>query len=301
LAKNSRPISLLECLGKLLEKVVAKLIYRDIKKHALIPTTQFGGRNASSSTLDGGLTLLHDIQSAHQVGLRAGIPTLRHTRISSTTSITIWQLGTRTRPSQVEAGVHRHLLTRIPVLTYGCQLWFTGKQVSLVKKLQTVQNDAVKIISGSFRTAPRKALHHLLTILPMDLRLRMLVQNTALRLYKIPKDSQVLKKPGGAWHTPLPDDLPLPVATRRKTKTTLRSLAARVSDKGPRVDPFHDIPADAPHWNGRVHIVSKQKDWNYDQINSDITTACQQGRAINVSTSTSTASSQTEDEQMASS
>jgi hypothetical protein len=72
LAKNFRPISLLECLGKLLEKVVAKLIYRDMTKHNLIPTTQFGGRNASS-TLDAGLALLHDIQSAHQAGLRAGI------------------------------------------------------------------------------------------------------------------------------------------------------------------------------------------------------------------------------------
>ena len=29
----------------------------------------------------------------------------------------------------------------LPVLTYSCQLWFTGKQVTLVKKLQTVQND----------------------------------------------------------------------------------------------------------------------------------------------------------------
>jgi hypothetical protein len=42
----------------------------------------------------------------------------------------------------------------LPVLTYGCQLWFTGKQVGLVKKLQRVQNEAVKVISGAFRTAP---------------------------------------------------------------------------------------------------------------------------------------------------
>ena len=60
LAKNFCPISLLECLGKLLEKVVAKLIYRDLAKHALVPTTQFGGRN-TSSTLDAGLTVLHNI------------------------------------------------------------------------------------------------------------------------------------------------------------------------------------------------------------------------------------------------
>jgi hypothetical protein len=72
LAKNFRPISLLECLGKLLEKLVAKLIYRDMSNHALVPTTQFGGRNASS-TLDAGLTLVHDVQSAHQAGLKCGL------------------------------------------------------------------------------------------------------------------------------------------------------------------------------------------------------------------------------------
>jgi Reverse transcriptase (RNA-dependent DNA polymerase) len=72
LAKNYRPISLLECLGKLLEKVVAKIIYSDMAKYALVPTTQFGGRNASS-TLDAGLTLLHDIQAAHSSKLKAGL------------------------------------------------------------------------------------------------------------------------------------------------------------------------------------------------------------------------------------
>jgi len=90
----------------------------------------------------------------------------------------------------------------LPVLTYGCQLWYRGKQVTLVKKLQTVQNDAVRIISGTFRTTPREPLHHLLTILPMELRLTMLVESTALRLYKVPKESQLLVRLGGAWHTP---------------------------------------------------------------------------------------------------
>jgi hypothetical protein len=47
----------------------------------------------------------------------------------------------------------------LPVLTYGCQLWFTGKQKTLVKKLQTTQNKAVKVIAGVFRTTPRDPLH----------------------------------------------------------------------------------------------------------------------------------------------
>jgi hypothetical protein len=81
----------------------------------------------------------------------------------------------------------------LPVLTYGCQLWYTGKQKVLVKKLQTVQNKVVQLISGVFYTTPREPLHQLLTILPMDLRLNMIVQNAALYLYKMPRGSQLLR------------------------------------------------------------------------------------------------------------
>ena len=368
LAKNFQPILLLECLGKLLEKLVAKLIYRDMSKHALILTMQFGGRN-TLLTLDAGLTLLHDIQSAHQSGLKTEIllfdiqgyfdninhehlikifmdlgftpelvkwcrsflkdytvrlkfnskildpfdytvgtpqgspvsPVLstiytspllhkmKHWNKASlgryiddrvifacgwnwdqvkstmhnsyqecvdwlmraglnvkpekTELIFFWKRGDREEPPhhihlpnptlntdyQVQAANTLRYLSFffdsclnwshhikvicnrarmslkalqllgnsvrgldeaswrlaynaicLPVLTYGCQLWYSGKQVMLVKKLQMVQNDAVKIILGTFRTTPQEPLHQLLTILPMDLRLTMIVQNTAL-------------------------------------------------------------------------------------------------------------------------
>jgi hypothetical protein len=58
-AKAYRPISLLENLSKLLEKVVAKRFQHDIVMHKLIPTNQFGGRT-HSSCLDAGLMLIHD-------------------------------------------------------------------------------------------------------------------------------------------------------------------------------------------------------------------------------------------------
>ncbi len=41
-AKAYCPISLIECLSKLLEKVVAKRLLFDADKHTLLPTTQFG-------------------------------------------------------------------------------------------------------------------------------------------------------------------------------------------------------------------------------------------------------------------
>ena len=470
LAKNFRPISLLECLGKLLEKIIAKIIYREIAKHALIPTTQFGGRNASS-TLDAGLTLLHDIQAAHQTGLRTGMllfdiqgffdhinherliqilndlgfapeivkwcrsflkdrtvrlrfngkssdpidftvgtpqgspvssvlstiytsPLLHKMRDWANTSLgmyiddgvilacghewkeidasllngytecTKWLIkaGLNAEPEKTELiyfkkgrektnppnYIHLPIPTLntyyrvtatntvkylgfffdnklswkhhvevmcnraraslkslqllgnsvrgldqakwrlaynaicLPVLTYGCQLWYTGKQIGLVKKLQVVQNDAVKQISGTFRTTPREPLHQLLNILPMDLRLNMLVQKTAFRLYKAPKGSQLLKRLGGAWHSPDPNGLPLPASNRNSLKTTLRSLAAKVPANGPRVNPFPDLPPRAPHWDGQVRTILKQKDWDYENVANTLTTACREGETINI-------------------
>jgi hypothetical protein len=72
LPKAHRPISLLETMSKLLEKAVAKHMQHDIVVHELIHTNQFGGRT-HSLCLDVGLTLLHDVQSAHRAGLKAGI------------------------------------------------------------------------------------------------------------------------------------------------------------------------------------------------------------------------------------
>jgi hypothetical protein len=470
LAKNFRPISLLECLGKLLEKVVAKLIYRDMSKHALVPTTQFGGRNASS-TLDAGLTLLHDIQAAHQAGLRSGIllfdiqgffDNINHERLIQTFSdlgfapeLVMWcrsflkdrtvrlkfngktsdpfafttgtpqgspvspvlsiiytspllhkmrswidsSLGMyiddgvifacgrdwesiestmrngyseciewltraglnvepdksellffKKRGEQLDPPCYIHLpnpllntyyrvqatntlrylgfyfddrlnwkhhvdvvcnRTRaslkalqllgnsvrgldqanwrlaynaicLPVLTYGCQLWYKGKQVTLVKKLQVVQNEAVRIISGTFRTAPREPLHHLLAILPMDVRLTLLLKKTALRLYKVPRESQLLARLGDAWHTQDPNDLPLPTPNRTGATTTLRALAARVPPNGPRIDPFPDTPHGAPTWNGRAEVISKHPTWDYELVTNALTEACRAGHATNV-------------------
>jgi retron-type reverse transcriptase len=59
-------------MSKLMEKAVAKRFQYDIVKYELIPTNQFGGRT-HSSCLDAGLTLIHDVQTAHANGLKTGI------------------------------------------------------------------------------------------------------------------------------------------------------------------------------------------------------------------------------------
>ena len=140
----------------------------------------------------------------------------------------------------------------LPVLTYGCQLWYTGKQKKLTNKLQVVQNEGVRLIAGAFRTTPREPLQQLFNILPIDLRLRMLTDNSALRLYRLQSSSQVLLRLGGDW-APNPSE-PIPTPVRSKAKTALRALASRVAANGKRIEAFPDLPEGAPRWEDRVLI-----------------------------------------------
>ncbi|KAF8630476.1 hypothetical protein AX17_005408 [Amanita inopinata Kibby_2008] len=63
-----RPITLLECLGKLVEKLIAQRLTYEAGHGNLIPTNQFGGRD-KSSVIDAGLSLTHNIQAAWKNGL----------------------------------------------------------------------------------------------------------------------------------------------------------------------------------------------------------------------------------------
>ena len=65
-----RPIQLVECLGKILDKIMARRIQYEVAVHDVIPTTQFGGR-IHSSTLDAGLSFIQDIHDAWARGQKA--------------------------------------------------------------------------------------------------------------------------------------------------------------------------------------------------------------------------------------
>jgi hypothetical protein len=60
-------VALLECVGKLLKKIMVKHLMHDITALHLIPTTQFGARSFSS-TIDAGLCLTHNVETAHTLG-----------------------------------------------------------------------------------------------------------------------------------------------------------------------------------------------------------------------------------------
>jgi hypothetical protein len=65
--KAYRPIALMECTGKLLEKIVAKHFNLDIEQHNLLPMSQFGFC-PNHNAIDAAACLVHKIQSTLKTG-----------------------------------------------------------------------------------------------------------------------------------------------------------------------------------------------------------------------------------------
>lgn len=67
-AKAYRPIVLLNCLGKLLEKMIAKRMQFEGQKYGILHPCQFGG-TLQHSTTDAGVQLVHNVRQAWKRGL----------------------------------------------------------------------------------------------------------------------------------------------------------------------------------------------------------------------------------------
>jgi hypothetical protein len=162
----------------------------------------------------------------------------------------------------------------LPVLSYGSQLWYLmGAAKGLINLVQRVQNDMVKQVTGVFRTAPRGALLHITRMIPMKHYIEKLMYTSALRLYRLPQASQLLRRLGQDWYVPCQGDLPLPVprshvlpGKRNQCPTALEALALKVPTEGPRVDVVAIAPWEVPNWVEYVSYMGMenpyvQKTW----------------------------------------
>jgi hypothetical protein len=167
----------------------------------------------------------------------------------------------------------------LPVMTYGCQLWYKENGTKgLVAMLQKVHNDMVKVVSGAFRTAPREALLQLTRMLPMRHHLDKLTHTSALRLYRLPRASQLLRRLGPHWYVPGRSDHPLVVARAstgagRSTQrpTALEALAARIPSDGPRVNVTSVPPWEVPNWVGQLSFMGVVSPWVRTAWTRDLT------------------------------
>jgi hypothetical protein len=151
----------------------------------------------------------------------------------------------------------------LPVLTYGSQLWFlTGAAKGLTQMVQRVQNNMVRQVTGAFCTAPHEPLLHFTRMLPMKFFIEKLTYTSALRLYRLPRESQILRRLGVDWYSPGQGDLPLPVprsrvlpGKRNQRPTALEALALKVPSEGPKVDIVALAPWEVPNWVEHVSYM----------------------------------------------
>ena len=78
-----------------------------------------------------------------------------------------------------------HAIT-LPVLLYGFPLWSYHAPKRLIQILQVAQNDAVRRISGSFRTTPVEPLHNMLAIPPIRFTIAKYHAAFTTRLSRLP-------------------------------------------------------------------------------------------------------------------
>jgi hypothetical protein len=154
----------------------------------------------------------------------------------------------------------------LPVLAYGSQLWYlTGAAKGLLNMVQRVQNDMVRQVTGAFRTAPCEPLLHFTRMLPMKFFIEKLTYTSALHLYRLPRESQILRRLGKDWYSPGQGDLPLPVprsrvlpGKRNQRPTVLEALALRVPSEGPKVDVAAIAPWEVPNWDEHVSYMGME-------------------------------------------
>ena len=83
----------------------------------------------------------------------------------------------------------------LPVLTYSCQVWFRDvSQITLIKTLQTAQNEACRKLAGTFHMTPVDMIHSLLSIPLIRFCLRHLLRSQGRRLASLPP-SHLLRQP----------------------------------------------------------------------------------------------------------
>jgi hypothetical protein len=147
----------------------------------------------------------------------------------------------------------------------------------------------VKVVAGSFHTAPREALLELTRMLPMRHFIEKLTYTSALRLYRLPWASQLLRRLGPEWYVPDHGDFPSVVThsqavcgQRNQCPTVLEALALRVPSDGPRVNHTEIGPWEVPNWVARTRYMGVvapyvRKAWTRDL------TASSEGMSIMIS------------------
>jgi ribonuclease HI len=134
-----------------------------------------------------------------------------------------------------------------PIMDYAAPVWHSGT-ASQIKPMTIVQNNALRLICGAFRTSPAYALEIEAAVPPLDIFLRLTKHRAAIRFHKLATHSPIKQRLPPTWRHGLPANPPPPrtaaPATRTRTpkSTKLCTLAELTTSSAERTKP------DSPPW-----------------------------------------------------
>ena len=136
----------------------------------------------------------------------------------------------------------------VTVLTYASVLWFNPHRrgvKGLVGSLQMVMNQASRLISGCFRTAPTHAKQILSHQPPLDITLNKLSTSAANRLLRLPFSALLSQRLPNSWRGGLAGSAPFPTvdalphnSSTMSSWTCVEFLSSLSTPKGERTFPF---------------------------------------------------------------
>ena len=134
-----------------------------------------------------------------------------------------------------------------PILTYGATVWYRSHKniKTLVKKLEVVQNKAIRLITGAFKTTPVKLIQLRSFLPPIEIWLKKLNQQAATRLHKLPLLSPMIQRLPDIWRNRSKPEVTTPFSTpfnfglNTGKLTDLHSLAAGTPASAEKLEPFH--------------------------------------------------------------
>jgi ribonuclease HI len=200
---------------------------------------------------DGEVTLIAPAQVWHYLGIYF-TPTLswdahvtRSANKAKAMALMCRMLANCTRGLNLASARKVYLRAIRPLITYAAPVWYKGvNQVTLIKKLQVVQNAGVRWCLGAFHMLPINEMHHLASIPPIKYILNQLRTNASTCLRTV-----------GAWHglrTRCCDH-----AKRQHTQlTSLSNISRNVEEV---IDPAYARPGDAD--SRLVTVVDKDNSY----------------------------------------
>ena len=124
-----------------------------------------------------------------------------------------------------------------PILTYGSTVWWKGSRTH-INILTPVQNRALRLITGGFRTSPTTALEVESSVPPIDLFLDYLRTRAATRISKLTLNHPVVIRLPPTVRPPEANTLSVPLKTPYLPVRQYRNLARRHNAEQARLEEY---------------------------------------------------------------